>query len=278
MENWLEKLGLSAEYSFAEMFTNIATAFVVIVIAVLAKKLLCKLIARQESKGLDKTITPLLQSTATGFTYAIAAAIILETFGVNANSIIAVLGAAGLAIGLALKDTLSNIAAGIMLIVLRPMKVDDYIVSDSVSGNIKKIGLFATELKTLDGVYISAPNNAIWNSPIKNFSRNSTRRVDIVVGIDYSDSIDTAIDVLRKIAENEKRILPSPSANFFVQSMGDSCVNIQFRVWVEKGDYWGVLADMNKEIKENIEAAGLSIPFPQTAVTFQNQIGVDSSK
>lgn len=276
MKEWLAQFSIFDDYSPEQIATKIAVSILILLLAVVVNKSAKTLLHRQANKALDKTVVPMLTSITTAFIYAITISIILENFGVSANSIIAMLGAAGLAIGLALKDTLSNIAAGIMLIVLRPINIDDYIECDSVSGTVRSIGLFSTELETVDGIYISAPNTAIWHSPIKNFSRNDRRRIDIVVGIDYSDSIDTALEVLTTLAANDQRIMESPAANFFVQSMGDSSVNITFRVWVKRTDYWRVLHDMNKAIKEQIEAAGLSIPFPQTAVTFQNRIEIDN--
>ena len=274
MNEWLSQFSFLDDYSPEQLIVKVVASLFVFLLAFVINKSASKLLQRQADKSLDKTIVPMLCSVTTAFIYAIAMSIVLENFGVSANSIIAMLGAAGLAIGLALKNTLSNIAAGIMLIALRPIRIDDYIECDSLSGTVKTIGLFSTELETADGIFISAPNTAIWHSPIKNYSRNAKRRVDIVVGIDYSDSIDTAIDVLTQLARSDSRIIDTPSASFFVQSMGDSCVNITFRVWVNRGDYWGVMHDMTKAIKEQIEAAGLSIPFPQTAITFQNTVSV----
>lgn len=275
MNDWLANFTFFDDYSPEQIVTKVLMSLFVLFLALTINKTINSLLQRQAEKSLDKTIVPMLCSVVTAFIYAIAISIILENFGVSANSIIAMLGAAGLAIGLALKDTLSNIAAGIMLIALRPIRIDDYIECSSVSGTVKSIGLFSTELQTPDGIFISAPNTAIWHSPIKNFSRNSKRRMDIVVGIDYSDSIDTAIEVLTKLAQEESRVLETPAPNFFVQSMGDSSVNITFRVWVNRPDYWSVLHAMNKAIKEHIEAAGLTIPFPQRSITFQNKIAIE---
>jgi small conductance mechanosensitive channel len=198
--------------------------------------------------------------------YAIGLIIVLDLFGINTTSIIAILGAAGLAIGLALKDTLGNIAAGVMLIMLRPFKKGDYIESGSYQGTVQEVNFFNTVLETFDGLYISAPNGPVFNNSLKNFSRNGKRRMDIEVGISYGDSIDTAMEVLKRIAAEEKRFLPEPAPQVLVTAMADSSVNLQLRGWANNSDYWATRFDLTKKVKEEIEKAGLTIPFPQTDV------------
>lgn len=149
----------------------------------------------------DETLVPVLCTGASASVYAVALVIILDFFGVNTNSIIALLGAAGLAIALALKDTLSNIAAGMMLLILRPFRSGHFIECGSVVGTISEVGLFTTILETPDGLYISAPNSSLWGAPIKNFTKNGKRRMDLTVGIAYTDSIDAGFEVLQNIIE-----------------------------------------------------------------------------
>lgn len=211
----------------------------------------------------DETLIPVFCTTATYSVYAVGIIIILDVFGVNTASIITLLGAAGLAIGLAIKDTLSNIAAGIMLLVLRPFRVEHFIESGDMMGTVKEIGLFTTILETLDGLYISAPNSSLWGAPIKNYTRNGKRRMDLIVGISYTDSIDTGYEALQKVIAAEARFLPEPAPQVMVQAMADSSVNLQLRAWTSVDDYWEVYWHSNKQIKEAIEAAGLTIPFPQ---------------
>ncbi|PLX80540.1 MAG: mechanosensitive ion channel protein [Desulfuromonas sp.] len=234
----------------------------------LAAKLVRKSIQRANFKieSLDETMAPVLGAIGSYSVYAIGLVIVLDIFGVNTNSIIALLGAAGLAVGLALKDTLSNIAAGIMLLILRPFKVNHFIECGSYSGTVKEIGLFTTILETIDGLFLSMPNSTLWGVPIKNFTCNGKRRMDLVVGISYGDSIDRGFEVLKGIIEAESRFHKEPAPKIMVQTLGDSSVNLQLRAWASVDDYWDVIWEHNKVIKEKIEAAGLTIPFPQRDV------------
>lgn len=222
--------------------------------------------AKDRFEKIDATLVPILCTTATYLIYIIGGVFILDIFGVNTASIIALLGAAGLAVGLALKDTLSNIAAGIMLLFLRPFRSGDFVEIGSVMGTVKEVNLFTTILETFDGLYISSPNSVIWGSSIKNYTRNGRRRMDIVIGIAYSDSIDTGLQVLKTIASNETRFLREPAPETMVVSMAESSVNLQLRGWTTIDDYWQTCWDLNKRVKEEIEKAGLTIPFPQRSV------------
>jgi small conductance mechanosensitive channel len=218
----------------------------------------------------DDTLVPILCTVASVVVYAIGLVIILDFFGVNTASILALLGAAGLAIALALKDTLSNIAAGMMLLILRPFRAGHVIEFGSLLGTVKEVGLFTTILETPDGLYISSPNSSLWGSPIKNFTKNGKRRMDLIVGIAYTDSIDTGFEALQNVIQNESRFLAEPAPKLMVQAMADSSVNLQLRAWTNVEHYWDVYWDANKKIKEQIEAAGLTIPFPQRDVHLYN--------
>jgi small conductance mechanosensitive channel len=231
-------------------------------------KLVVKAIRRvgKQGEAIDETLLPVLCAFARYGIYAIGLIVVLDIFGFNTNSIIALLGAAGLAIGLALKDTLSNIAAGIMLLIQRPFRVGHFIECASFSGSAKEIGLFTTILTTADGLYVSMPNSTLWGSPLKNFTSNGTRRMELAVGIAYGDSIDTGLEVLRGIVAAEPRFLAEPAPQFMVQTLGDSSVNLQLRAWARVEDYWDIYWAHTKIIKEKIEAAGLHIPFPQRDV------------
>lgn len=222
--------------------------------------------AKDRFERLDITLVPILSATVTYVIYIIGGVFILDIFGVNTTSIIALLGAAGIAVGLALKDTLSNIAAGIMLLFLRPFRSGDFIEIGSVMGTVKEVNLFTTILETFDGIYISSPNSVIWGNSIKNYTRNGKRRMDIVIGIAYSDSIDTGLAVLKKIASEERRFLQTPAPETMVESMAESSVNLQLRGWATNDEYWQTFWDLNKRVKEEIEKAGLTIPFPQRNV------------
>jgi small conductance mechanosensitive channel len=214
----------------------------------------------------DETLASVFRGVITYGVVIVCAIMILDNFGFNTTSLIALLGAAGVAVGLALKDTLSNIAAGIFLLFLRHFQKGDFIEFGSFMGSVKEISLFATILETGDGIYISAPNASLWGVPVKNYSRNGRRRMDFSVMIAYADSIDTAFAVLREIAASETRFLAEPPPQIMVQSMADSGVNIMLRAWADAAVYWSVYWDQMRNIKEKIEAAGLTIPFPQRDV------------
>jgi len=244
---------------------NLILALAIVIASALIARSVKKAIKNTKSplKNVDKTLLPILSSVAGDLVYIIAGLFILDIFGVNTASLIALMGAAGLAIGLALKNTLSNIAAGIMLLILRPFKVGDFVDASGTVGSVSEINLFTTIFKTNDGLYIASPNGKVWGGNIKNFTRNGKRRMDIVVGISFANSIDDGLNVLKEIAASESRLLPEPAPKVMVASIGESAVNIQLRAWTVNGDYWQTVWDLNKRVKESIEQAGLTIPFPQ---------------
>lgn len=268
MQEFLVNLWNDHSQTVLDISYNAILAIAILVACSMVAKLVKKSITKAGAKfeKLDPTLLPVLSTIASYVVYIIGGVFILDIFGVNTASVIALLGAAGLAVGFALKDTLSNIAAGIMILFLRPFKSGDAINVAGMTGSVKEINLFTTTLQTPDGLYIAAPNSVIWGSSITNFTRNGKRRMDIVVGIDYGDDINVGLEVLRKIAANETRFLQDPAPMVMVASLGDSSVNLQLRAWATLDDYWQTLWDMNKLCKEEIEAAGLSIPFPQRTV------------
>lgn len=188
---------------------------------------------------------------------------VLQQFGVKTASVIAALGAAGLAIGLALQGTLQNIAAGVMLLFLRPFKIGDFIDTGTVSGAVEEIGLFATELKTLDGVYVLAPNSSIWGSEITNYSYHNTRRFDLVMGIGYTDDIDLALNTLEELVRSDSRVLAEPEPYLYVSNLGDNAVELTCRIWIGASDWWTTSRDLTRQAKQAFDAKGISIPFPQ---------------
>ena len=215
----------------------------------------------------DESLGNILANMAATLIWVLGAIIILDLFGVNTASILTVLGAAGLAVGLAMKDSLSNIAAGLMLLFMRPYKVGDYVECGSISGTIMEMGLFTTILKTFDGVFISAPNSAIFGNPIKNYSRNPFRRADITVGIAYGDSLPQALEVLNELLKNNELVAQDPAPQVLVAELADSSVNLTLRYWAKTADYWNAYWGIKKDLKMVIENAGLNIPFPQRVVT-----------
>jgi len=197
-------------------------------------------------------------------TFAVLAA--LAKFGIQTASFVAVLGAAGFAVGFALQGSLANFAAGVLILVLRPYRVGDFIDAAGVAGNVKDIQLFTTILATPDNIKIMVPNGKIFGDVIKNVSGYDTRRVDLVIGIGYSSDIQKAHEVLTKIIKDESRILSDPAPQIAVSELADSSVNFVVRPWVKAGDYWNVRFDLTRNIKETFDESGIEIPFPQRVV------------
>jgi small conductance mechanosensitive channel len=220
-----------------------------------------KVLDRQ--KRLDATVKPLIANIVKYTVIIITVVAVLGKFGVQTASIIAVLGAAGLAVGLALQGTLQNIAAGIMLLALRPLKVGEYVQAGSLGGTVEEISLFTTTLTTADGVYVCAPNSTLWNQAITNYSRNPTRRFDFEIGISYGDDIGKAQEALMKLMQADDRIKADPAPMTMVTALADSSVNINLRCWVATADFWGVKWDIQKGAKAAVEGVGCTIPFPQ---------------
>ncbi|OGP97306.1 MAG: mechanosensitive ion channel protein [Deltaproteobacteria bacterium RBG_19FT_COMBO_46_9] len=196
--------------------------------------------------------------------FAVLAA--LAKFGVQTASLIAVLGAAGLAIGLALQSTLSNFAAGVLILILRPFRIGDYIEGAGVAGTVKEIELFTTVLATVDNIKILIPNGKLFGDVIKNISGYDSRRIDLVVGISYGSPIGRAVEIMGTLIKEDSRILPDPPPQIAVSELADSSVNLVFRPWVRKEDYWDVRFDLIRKIKESFDRNGIEIPFPQRVV------------
>jgi small conductance mechanosensitive channel len=244
---------------------NLAAAIIIIILGLSLSKGARKLVHKANSKlsQNDGTALPLLQTVIHYGIVIICIIIILNIFGVSTASLIAILGAAGVTVALALKDTLGNIAAGIVLIFLGTFRKGEYVEFGLFNGTVKEINLFTTILETPDGIYISAPNSSIWGSPLKNYSRNGKRRMELSVGIAYSDYVDAAFQVMQTIIDAEKRFFKDPPPQVFLQSLEDSSVKITIRAWSANQDYWNIYWEMNKNIKAKLEEAGLHIPFPQ---------------
>jgi len=224
--------------------------------------------AAERSSKVDETLTPILSSTTKIIILIVTILAVLNQFGVATTSIIALLGAAGLAIGLALQGTLSNIASGIMLLVLRPFKVGDAVDIGGTVGVIDEIGLFVTHMHTFDNIGVVMPNSQAWGGQIKNFSSNDNRRLDMIIGIGYDDDMDKAISIIKDVLSNESRVLDEPEPLIAIGELGDSAVNIYVRPWTRKEDLWPTRFDLTKRIKERFDTEGVSFPFPQRDVHF----------
>ncbi len=218
-------------------------------------------------RKLDRTLTSVIAGVVRYFILITVLVMVLGRFGVQTTSILAALGAIGLAIGLALQGTLANIAAGVMLLLLRPFRVGDYVDANGHPGTIEEVGLFATEMTTFDGIYQSVPNSAIWGGRVINYTRNPTRRHDILVGISYKDDIDRAQQVLLEVMHADERVLDEPQAasppQVLVRELADSAVTLGMRFWTSSDEYWAANFELRKQAKQALDANGITIPFPQ---------------
>jgi small conductance mechanosensitive channel len=190
----------------------------------------------------------------------------LRNFGIETASLVAVMGAAGFAIGFAMQGALSNFAAGVMLLVFRPFKIGDYIDAAGTAGTVKEIHLFTTMLYTPDNVRVLVPNGKIFGDTIKNFTAEETRRIDIVMGIGYGSDIERAIAIMQRIMTEDERVLKAPEPQIAVAELGDSSVNLVVRPWSRKEDYWSLKFDLTRRFKESFDREGIEIPFPQRVV------------
>jgi small conductance mechanosensitive channel len=246
---------------------KIVVALLIYIIGKWIAKRLTKLLTKlMQAQDVDPTLVNFLGNLvyATLLVAVILAA--LDTLGLPVTSLIAVVGAAGLAIGLAMKDSLGNFAAGVMLVMFRPFKKGDFVEVAGVAGSVNEIRIFSTTLTTPDNKLIIIPNGQVAADTITNYSANEQRRVDMVFGVSYDDDLKVAREVLTRICANHPLILDDPATNVFVKNLGDSCVEFAVRPWVNTGDYWTVWGDLLEQGKAELEAAGCSIPYPQSDV------------
>ena len=194
----------------------------------------------------------------------------LDHLGIQTTSLLAVFGAAGLAIGLALKDSLGNFSSGVMLILFRPFKVGDFIEAGGTSGVVEEVRMFATMVRTGDNREVIVPNSQIYGGTIINYSARDTRRIDMVFGIGYNDDMAKAKQLIEDIMKQDERILADPAPAIALGELGDNSVNFNVRPWVNSGDYWPVRADMLEKVKLAFDANGISIPYPQRDVHIHN--------
>ena len=220
----------------------------------------------------DKTLAPILASIIRYAGFILTLVVALGQFGVQTTSIIAVLGAAGLAIGLALQGTLSNVASGIMLLLLRPFSIGDWIETNGISGTVQEIGLFATQIDTFDNIYITVPNSSIWSATIINNSRHQIRRMDLDIGIGYNSDLNEVEKALITLTE-DKRILSDPEPQFLVVDYADSAILVRLRLYAQYEDFFALNWDLKRRLKPLLDAHNIEIPFPQRVV---HHLGTDS--
>ncbi len=271
MENAGETMQTAIEQAIAlitEYGLDVVGAIVILVIGLVVSGWVSRAVRSGLSrvKSVDSMLRGFFASMAKYFVIAITLIAVLERFGVETTSFVAVLGAAGLAIGLALQGTLSNVAAGVMLLLFRPFKVGDYVEVAGLSGTVADVSLFTTELTTPDNVQIVTPNSDIWGTAIKNYSHHATRRVQLIVGIGYGDDMDKAIEVIKGVLSAEERIHAEPEPFVAVSNLGDSSVDITIRVWCDAANFWPLSFTLPKAVKEAFDKNDISIPFPQQDV------------
>jgi len=255
-------IGLATDYSI-----NILAALLVFIVGKWLSRRIANLIARiLKKKDVDETAIRFLKSLTY---YALVAGVViaaLSRLGVNTTSFLAIVGAAGLAIGMALKDSLSNFAAGVMLILFKPFKIGDVVSAAGITATVEKITIFNTIFCTGDNQLVIVPNSKIISDTITNINARDTRRIDLTVGISYSDDMTRTKEILEGLAREDGRILTDPSPAVAISELADSSVNLVFRPWVRTEDYWGVRSDLIEKIKTSLDAAGISFPFPQQDV------------
>lgn len=259
--------GLAVSYSFSVIGAVILMIAGWIIAGLAERSIFAGL---NQVRGFDPTLSRFISSLVRYAILVLVTVMVLGQFGVQTASIIAAIGAIGLAIGLAMQGTLQNIAAGLMLLFLRPFRIGEWITVGAVEGTVEEIGLFATRLRGVDGTYILAPNSKLWNEPIYNANRNGVRRNDVTVGIGYEDDIDFAQNTLIELARADRRVHGDPAPTAFVSMLGDSSVSITLRYWTSDKDFFATKLDMTKLAKITFDQKGISIPFPQQEVVYRD--------
>lgn len=252
------------------LLLNVFVAAIIMAAAIWGSNYISKKLREfgEDHEELDETLFGFLASLARYAILIFASIFVLARFGVQTTSLVALVGAAGLAIGLALQGTLSNLAAGVMLLGFRPFKVGDYVETAGQAGTVESIHLFTVELVTTDNVQVTVPNGDIWSSSIKNYSFYDTRRIDLVFGVSYDTDLKKAETALRNVIKKDERTLEEPEAWVKVTNLGDSSVDFTIRVWCDASDYFDFKCDLTRAVKEAFDKAKIEIPYP-TAVHIQ---------
>ena len=252
---------------------NIVMAIVIYIIGKMVVGILMSVFNKIMAKSkYDEMLVEFLSSILRAVLMLFVIVASLDQLGVDTTSLVAILGAAGLAIGLSLQGSLQNFAAGVMLLVFKPFKAGDFIEAAGTMGTVKSIGIFTTILNTPDNKEIIVPNGAIYSNNITNFSAKETRRVDMVFGIGYGDDLLKAKNILEEMVGADERILKDPAPQVAVSELADSSVNFVVRPWVKSADYWGVMFDFTEAVKLRFDQEGISIPYPQMDVHVQKDL------
>ena len=254
--------GMLSHYLLQALF-----ALVIFVIGKMVAESVTKLLKKAlAKKAIDKAVSSFIASIAYALLMVAVALMALSQIGVETTSFIAILGAAGLAVGLALKDSLSNFASGVLIIILKPFKAGDFVEAGGVAGSIAKIEIFSTTIKTGDNKVVIVPNSQITGKAITNFSMEKTRRVDMIIGVGYDADLKQTKQLLTDIVTNHEKVLADPAPTIAVSELADSSVNFVVRPWCKTEDFWKVKFDLTEQIKISLDEAGITIPFPQMDV------------
>lgn len=262
------QINLDAVWSWVTTYSlNIIGAILIFIVGKWLARRLSNLLARLLQKNnFDLALVHFLTNISY---YALIVLVVVAAagrLGINTASFLTVIGAAGLAVGLALKDSLSNFAAGVMLVVFRPFTIGDVVSTAGITAKVEKITIFNTMFCSADNQLIIVPNNKIISDIITNINAKNTRRIDLTVGISYSDDMAKTKEILARLAKEHSRVLADPAPTIAVAELADSSVNLVFRPWVKTADYWDVRFDLMEKIKNGLDDAGISIPFPQRDV------------
>ena len=252
---------------------NIIFAILILIIGWTVANWVQRLIRKkgEKSERLDNTLTKLFAQVAKILIMVFVVIAVLGQFGVATASLVAVLGAVGLAIGLAWDGVLADFAAGIMILLMRPFKVGDAIDCGNAKGVVDEIGITVTEMHTFDNLHMTVPNSQIWGNVITNMARNDTRRVDMTIGFGYDDDIDKAYRVIKEVLANDERILDDPEPQIAISELGGSSVNMIVRPWTTKENYWPLKFDLTERIKKRFDEEGINFPYPSRDVYLHNQ-------
>jgi small conductance mechanosensitive channel len=246
---------------------ELSGAFAVLVLGFFVVRTLGRTLdkALTRSDRIDPTVAKFLSNVIRYALWVILGVTVLTQFGVQTTTIIAALGGLALAVGLALQGTLSNVAAGVMILLQRPFRVGEYITCGTVAGTVEAIGLFTTEIIQLDGLYVMVPNNELWNKPVVNFSRQPTRRVELVVNIAYEDDLRAARQAMIELAQSDPRVLAQPQPVAFIAGLAENSVRVGLRAWCNTADHLALTWTLNEAVKLRFDALGMTMPTGVTA-------------
>lgn len=246
---------------------KLAVALAIIIVGKILSRVISNTVAKvMKYKNVDPTVISFLSAIIYGICFMMVIIIAISHLGFNTTSLVAIIGAAGLAIGLALQGSLSNFASGVLLISFKPFKAGDFVEVSGTAGIVEEVLIFATKLRTGDNKTVIIPNNAITSGNITNYSTKPTRRIDLVIGVSYDANLAKTKEILAEVVSKNELILPEPAVTIGVSELADSSVNIVVRPWVKSGDYWPVYFSLMENIKVALDDAGIEIPYPQLSL------------